>query len=112
VAVDGREAVARFCAERFDLVFMDCNMPGVDGFAAAAEIRAQVGERARTPIIAVTANAMTGHRERCLAAGMDDYLAKPFRAQVLRSLIERWLDQTTDPKAAGARPAGWGSASG
>ena len=102
VVVDnGREAVEAITDAPFDtlhrpydLVLMDCQMPGMDGFEATAAIRAQE-QRARQgeplPIIALTANAMEGDRERCIAAGMNDYLAKPFSREALRTMLLRWL---------------------
>jgi CheY-like chemotaxis protein len=68
---------------------MDCQMPEMDGFEACREIRKLDGG-AQIPIIAITANAMKGDRERCLAAGMDDYVSKPFKQEDLRVVIERW----------------------
>jgi len=65
-------------------------MPGMDGYAAAAAIRAQEPAGTRTPIVAVTANALSGERERCLAHGMDDYVAKPFKQEVLGEVLARW----------------------
>ena len=85
-AVNGREAVEKFSAGNYDAILMDGNMPELDGLEAAATIRKIEEERKvtqRVRIIALTANALTGERERCLAAGMDDYLAKPFTAQQL-----------------------------
>ncbi len=85
----GREAVAVFETQDFDVVLMDCRMPGLDGFAATREIRRLEKDRGdlRVPIVAVTANALTGDRERCLAAGMDDYLSKPFSLQTLGAAL-------------------------
>ena len=100
VANDGRQAVSWVSRCRFDLVLMDCQMPEMDGFEAAKEIRllewlgdiAQV-EEGRLPIIALTANAIKGDRERCLAAGMDDYLTKPLDPKQLAETIDRYLVQ-------------------
>jgi CheY-like chemotaxis protein len=99
VATDGREAVAAVARTRFDLVLMDCQMPGTDGFDAAREIRAREERGPRVPIVALTANALRGDRERCLAAGMDDYLAKPADLEALRDALDR---NSADPGAAGA----------
>ena len=93
LAVDGREALRKLELNEYDLVLMDCQMPELDGFEATAEIRrreARSGGR-RMPILALTANAMSGDRERCIKAGMDDYLPKPFDALQLRSLLSRWM---------------------
>ncbi len=91
---DGRQAIDAWASGRFDLVLMDCEMPETDGYEATRAIRARE-TGARTPIIAVTARALSGDRERCLAAGMDDYLTKPIRPQDLRAMIERWARTTT-----------------
>ena len=92
VAVNGLEAVAACRAGDYAIVLMDNQMPEMDGLAATREIRAfeSAGEKGRVPIIALTANSMIGDREKCLAAGMDDYLAKPFRVRQLRDMLERW----------------------
>ncbi len=85
-AVNGREAVEKFLPGNFDAILMDCNMPELDGFGATAAIRKIEAEKnvpRRVRIIALTANALVGERERCLAAGMDDYVAKPFTTQQL-----------------------------
>ena len=94
VAENGRETVERSARSAFDAIFMDCQMPVLDGYAATAEIRAR--ERAdrragHIPIIAMTAHAMAGAREECLLAGMDDYVAKPVRADELDRALDRWV---------------------
>ena len=99
-AADGTEAIALFRERRFDAVLMDCEMPVMDGFAATRIIRdleARTG-LPRTPIIALTANALSGDREHCLANGMDDYLSKPIELHRLGLIVARWLGQ--EPAAA------------
>ena len=91
VAGNGQEAVDSVMTVPYDLVLMDCQMPVMDGFEATRIIREREGTSRHTHIIAVTANAMEGDRERCIAAGMDDYLAKPFRAGDLRRVLAKWL---------------------
>ena len=90
---DGHQAVAAVAEQRYDAVLMDCQMPELDGYRATAQIRAQERSlgRDRVPIIALTAHAMDGDRETCIEAGMDDYLAKPFRLSGLREVLVRWL---------------------
>ncbi|TWT37001.1 Signal transduction histidine-protein kinase BarA [Posidoniimonas corsicana] len=90
VAENGREAVDVSAAQRFDLVLMDVQMPEMDGFAATAAIRLREQQgAARLPIVAMTAHALAGYRERCLEAGMDEYLAKPIRAHQLLGVIDK-----------------------
>jgi CheY-like chemotaxis protein len=88
VAGNGREAVAAFEREAFDVIFMDVQMPEMGGFEATAAIRARENEHQRLPIIAMTARAMKGDREACLAAGMDGYIAKPISSKVLFEQLE------------------------
>jgi two-component system, sensor histidine kinase and response regulator len=111
VAADGAEAIAAVREEAFDVVLMDCQMPDVDGFEASRRIRRMEAESVphgttapRVPIIALTANAMRGDREVCLAAGMDDYLTKPFDRETLRTMLERWTRRTL-PSAPSVPPA-------
>jgi two-component system sensor histidine kinase/response regulator len=89
LATNGAEAVAKWREQKFDLVLMDVQMPELDGFEATRSIRDYERNGARTPIIAMTAHAMTGDRERCLEAGMDDYVSKPVRRESLLSAIAR-----------------------
>jgi CheY-like chemotaxis protein len=91
VAADGAEALARLAESTYAAVFMDCQMPNVDGYEATRRIRAQERDGERLPVIAMTAHAMKGDRERCIEAGMDDYLSKPLRPEALDEVLERWL---------------------
>ncbi|KWK15191.1 hybrid sensor histidine kinase/response regulator [Burkholderia stagnalis] len=92
VAENGREALDRLLEDRFDVVLMDCQMPLMDGFEATQWLRLREAETgaARLPVIALTANAISGDRERCLAAGMDDYLSKPFSRDALLQMLARF----------------------
>ena len=103
---NGRQALEAVAGEQFDLVLMDCQMPEMDGFTATQRIREleDGGQLAgHLPVIALTANAIKGDRERCLAAGMDDYLSKPFEAQALLATMGRLL---AGPEPDGRRSAG------
>jgi two-component system, sensor histidine kinase and response regulator len=107
VATNGRDALERFDRQRFDLILMDVQMPVLDGMQATAAIRARemnrswaIGQHQRVSYIAaMTAHAMEGDRERCLAAGMDDYLSKPIRRQALDSVLKRAIEHRRTPKA-------------
>ncbi|WP_417750134.1 response regulator [Rosistilla oblonga] len=111
IAENGVEALDAIGVKTFDLILMDCQMPVMDGFSLTREIRArQLDGRltSRCPIIAVTANALTGHRQKCIDAGMDDYLAKPFNPNQLTEIVEQWLPASTPrnpPRAIAADPA-------
>jgi CheY-like chemotaxis protein/HPt (histidine-containing phosphotransfer) domain-containing protein len=99
IANNGQEALEAHKRTQYDLILMDCQMPEMDGFEATKAIRAQETAaivsppRPWLPIIALTANAMSGDRERCLAVGMDDYLSKPFTQEKLRAVLSQWLPQ-------------------
>ncbi len=88
---NGQEAVERCSNEQFDVVLMDCEMPVMDGFEATAAIRKRQSGGHTVPIIAVTANAVNGDRERCLAAGMQDYISKPIAPKKLHETLKKWL---------------------
>jgi signal transduction histidine kinase/CheY-like chemotaxis protein len=94
LAVDGEQALARMCEDAYDLVLMDCQMPVLDGWEATRLWRARetrLRQKQRVPIVALTASAAAGERERCLEAGMDDYLSKPFSREALGGLVDRYL---------------------
>jgi CheY-like chemotaxis protein len=98
VASDGRAALARASVTDYDLIFMDCHMPVMDGFESTRRIRAfEDGSRRRTPIVALTADTLASDRERCRAAGMDDFVTKPVSSGMLAVTIERWTGRPTQP---------------
>lgn len=92
LAENGQQAVAMCDARKYDLIFMDCQMPVLDGYEAAPLIKQRERLNRETVIIAMTANAMEGDREKCLAAGMDDYMSKPIILRKLEGVLRRWLD--------------------
>ncbi|MFL6607182.1 MAG: response regulator [Pseudomonas sp.] len=94
VAAHGIEALDQLEQQDFDLVLMDCNMPVMDGYEASRQIR-RSGRWLNLPIVALTANAMPEERERCRAAGMSDYLSKPFRREELAALLDQWVPTTS-----------------
>lgn len=91
LVADGSEAVEAHREQPYDLILMDCQMPTMDGFEASRQIR-KLQVYPQPIIIAVTANALVGERERCLSAGMDDYLSKPFQAEQLIAVVRKWAD--------------------
>ena len=96
-AGNGLEVLAALDRETFDLVLMDCQMPVLDGYETTHRIRRGEGAGRHLPIVAVTAHALKGERERCLAAGMDDYISKPFTEEGLTTLLDRWLGSARRP---------------
>lgn len=91
IANNGCEALERLAQRSYDLILMDCHMPLMNGFEATRQIRALQGELSKLPIIAMTANAQQGDSDQCLAAGMNDYLSKPFKLSALREKLQLWL---------------------
>ncbi len=101
---DGAEAIARSAAERFDVILMDLNLPGFDGFATTRLIRERAPGSARVPIIALTAHDAGRVRDRCLAAGMDDVLTKPYTLEACAQMLRRWIPRGT--RVSGQQPRG------
>jgi two-component system sensor histidine kinase/response regulator len=97
VAANGQEAVAMMELLPYDVIFMDCEMPVMDGFEATGTIRRCEGAGRHVPIVAMTAQALKGDKERCLQAGMDDYISKPVKAQALESVLDRWAPRGVRP---------------
>lgn len=102
IASNGKEALKKLKSEGYDLVFMDCQMPEMDGYETTKELRRMEHEgltpRKKTPVVALTAHAMKGDKEKCLNAGMDDYLSKPFTVEQMKAIIEKFLgSRTTAP---------------
>jgi signal transduction histidine kinase/DNA-binding response OmpR family regulator len=103
VVANGKEALAALSRIAYDLILMDCQMPEMDGYDATSEIRRLESGLCHTPVIAMTAHVMAGDRERCLEAGMDDYVSKPVRVDELTTALKRWLPDKS--RAAPATPA-------
>ena len=100
VAGDGQDAIAAFTAEDYDLILMDCQMPTMDGYEATSQLRVlEQGAERHTPIIAMTAHALEGDRDRCIAAGMDDYVSKPMRHAELVEKLRQWIPLDLGPPA-------------
>ena len=104
---NGMAAVEAVQTKRYDLIFMDCQMPVMDGYAATGEIRRlehDLSPGRHIPVIALTAHALEGDRQKCLMAGMDDYMSKPFRSETLRAMIESWTGNPKAPAVKGPDP--------
>lgn len=91
IAENGRDAVECCAHYRYDMIFMDCLMPEMDGYTATRRIRKHEASGCHTPIVAITANAIGGEREQCLDAGMDEYLSKPIHAKDIDAMLYRFL---------------------
>ena len=106
VVTTGVQVLSAVAGSSYDLILMDCQMPDMDGLEATRQLRLQEQSHppCRTPVIAVTANAFQGERERCLAAGMDDYVSKPFKYAELREILQRWLQREGETGATSHAP--------
>ena len=91
IATDGAEALQALSSNDYQLILMDCKMPVMDGFEAVNTIRNSAEAWKRIPVIAITANALSGERERCMNAGMDEYLSKPVKMEDLGKMLERFI---------------------
>jgi PAS domain S-box-containing protein len=100
VVNNGREALDAIQEKQYDLIFMDCQMPVLDGYAATGEIRQLDGEQSKIPIIALTAHAMMSNDQKCFDAGMDDYLAKPVRINELKNVLLKWQPKMLERRKA------------
>ncbi len=100
VVGNGREALEKLSHDNYDMVLMDCQMPEMDGYEATRALRELQGTDKHTPVVAMTASVMKGDRERCFAAGMDDYLAKPITRAELHAMLQRWLESAAGPQTA------------
>lgn len=97
VAENGQEALEALSRNSYDLVFMDCHMPAIDGFEATQELRRREGSGRRTPVVALTASVVDRDRDRCLAAGMDDFVVKPVSHAELLRVLARWVLDAAPP---------------
>ena len=98
MASDGQAAIALLSTEHFDLVLMDCQMPGMDGFEATRYIRTAENGGQHIPIIGLTAHASADAREACLSSGMDDFISKPYTSDVLAPVLLRWVSASKDKR--------------
>lgn len=104
IVADGVQALTALAGEVFDAVLMDCHMPEMDGYQATRELRRREGAGRRTPVIAMTAAVLAENRGLCLAAGMDDFVAKPLDVEHLRETLRHWIPDTSAPQASTTAP--------
>lgn len=104
VVANGEEALSAVHRQPYDAILMDCQMPEMDGYTATQEIRRREGKGKRIPIIAMTANTMKGDREHCLNAGMDDFIPKPVKAEILQEVLREWIKLNLEPESSTETP--------
>ncbi len=96
IAINGQQAIELAAQTKYGLIYMDCQMPTIDGFEASRQLRLNSGPNQSTPIVALTANMVSGIKQRCISAGMDDVICKPINMELLELMSKRWFNQKSE----------------